>query len=271
MEWIKWINPNPAVDHVWTWLCVVMATQTVLTIQMRSFVDLPPPCPCAHRGSFSALTESVWQPVVCVMDGWTVALLTAPMSKVICHLDFMHQYAPFTNLTVQDTLLTDYYKCAQHYCQHCFIKKWYSNEQDSVFINIYNTRYLFLFENLCQSQYSDNFVCCWVLFSVFVLCFKMQSYLSDYSSVCLWLFDWLYFCRPRLWRGVWRRGVLVCWRTLHSLPAPLWWTWWLWGPQWWEGVCVQFCWIMGFYLGYSVVKWTDMYKYALQSFFFCPA
>lgn len=68
--------------RVWTWLCVVMATQTVLTSQMRSSVDLPPAYPCAQWGSFSVPTESVCQPVVYVMDDWTVALLMGPMSKV---------------------------------------------------------------------------------------------------------------------------------------------------------------------------------------------
>lgn len=59
-----------------------MATQTVLTNQMRSSVDLPPLCPYAHLGNFSVQMESVCQPAVFAMDGWTVALLMDLMSKV---------------------------------------------------------------------------------------------------------------------------------------------------------------------------------------------
>lgn len=60
-------------------------------------------------------------------------------------------------------------------------------------------------------------------------------------------FTLLYVCDcARLWCGVWWRGVPVCWRTLHTLSPSLWWTWWLRGLQWWEGVCVQFCHILVF-------------------------
>lgn len=62
-----------------------MATQTVVTNQMKSSADLPPPSPCAHRGSFSAPMESACQPAVCVTDGWTVVSLMGLMSKVIYH------------------------------------------------------------------------------------------------------------------------------------------------------------------------------------------
>lgn len=79
-------------DHVWTRLCVVMATQTVLTNQMRSSAALPPLCPCVQWGSFSVPTESVCQPVVCVTDGWTAVLLMGQMSKVICWLQAFQQY-----------------------------------------------------------------------------------------------------------------------------------------------------------------------------------
>lgn len=133
MEWIKWDNPNSAVDHVWTWLCVVMATQTVLTDQMRSSVDLPPPYPCAQRGSFSVPTESVCQPVVYVMDGWTVALLMGPMSKV-SYAQLVHWQ---THLSCS--------RCTQWYCQHHFIKKGcirHKNENTSskiLFLNVFIT------------------------------------------------------------------------------------------------------------------------------------
>lgn len=94
LKWIKWTDPNPAVDHVWTWLYVVMATQTVLTNQMRSSVDLPPLCPCVYRGSFSVPMESACQPAVCVMDGWTVVLLMGLMRKVMYHS--IQQYTTYT-------------------------------------------------------------------------------------------------------------------------------------------------------------------------------
>lgn len=81
-KWIKWVDPNLAVDHVSTWLCVVMETQTVPTDQMRTSVD--PACLClfVRLGSSSVQMESVWHPAMCVMDGLTVALLMDPMNKV---------------------------------------------------------------------------------------------------------------------------------------------------------------------------------------------
>lgn len=77
-----------------------MATQTVLTNQMRSSVDLPPPCPSAHQGSFSVPVESVCLPVVCVMDGWTVVLLMGLMSKVIYHCTTLHVSKCITKSTL---------------------------------------------------------------------------------------------------------------------------------------------------------------------------
>lgn len=92
------MNPNPAVDHVWTWLCVVMATQTVLTNQMRTSVDLPPLCPYAHLGNSSVQMESVCQPAVFAMDGWTVALLMDLMSKVNYQKTFSSRNALYQKL-----------------------------------------------------------------------------------------------------------------------------------------------------------------------------
>lgn len=163
-----------------------MATQTALTNQMRSSVDLPPPCPSAHRGSFSVPVESACLPVVCVMDGWTAVLLMGLMSKVIYRCSTLH----VSKCITQGTLLSSV-----------------------------------------------------ALVGSCLLCFHMRPNLDDYFSVqYVCDFNELYFCWSRLWCGVWPGRIPVCWRTLYSLLAPLWWTWWLWRPQWWERVGFQFCW-----------------------------
>ena len=155
-----------------------MATQTVLTNQMRSSVDLPPPCPSAHQGSFSVPVENVCLPVVCVMDGWTVVLLMGLMSKVIYHCTTLH----VSKCITKGTLV---------FCV---------------------------------------FICGHTLMIIF-------------CTVCMWL-QWtvLLLVKTVVWCGVWRGRIPVCWRTLYSLLAPLWWAWWLWRPQWWERVGFQFCW-----------------------------
>lgn len=51
--------------------------------------------------------------------------------------------------------------------------------------------------------------------------------------------DELYFSWPRLWCGLWWRGVPVCGGTMYSVPPSMRWPRWLWGPQWWERVCIM--------------------------------
>lgn len=98
-----------SVDRVCTWLCVVTATLTVLTNQMRSSVDLSPLCPCAQLGSSSAPMGSVCRPIECVMGSLTAALQMGLMSKVIItwwHNNWHNDKYLFNSK--KDTVINDY-------------------------------------------------------------------------------------------------------------------------------------------------------------------